>query len=175
MFLDAPKALMGLCEFWCPICSWTGGTLGLMFPTVSVLGLHVPNITCLCCHQILQEKLFSWGGNAWTGAFYIPMTHSTQALWKCSCEQHVLVAHKGSLHPAVACQVQLWGPCWDGLFVRLDTVLTEERQCLGWAVPDGEGECNTLARWSYFFASRKIINSCFQICKSACGYQHIAE
>lgn len=47
--------------------------LGLIFPTVSVLGLHMPNITCFCCQHILQEKLFSWGGNAWTGAFYIPI------------------------------------------------------------------------------------------------------
>lgn len=32
--------------------------------------------------NILQEKLLScWRGNAWTGAFYIPMTHSTQP-WK---------------------------------------------------------------------------------------------
>lgn len=143
--------------------------LGLIFPAVSVLGLHMPNITCLCCHQSLQEKLFPcWGGNAWKGAFYIPMTHSTQPLWKFSCwEQHVLVAHKDSLHPAVACQGQLLGDHWpaslagDELFVRLDTVLAEERQCMGWAVPDGEGECNTLGRWSYFFASRIIVNSCF--------------
>lgn len=54
--------------------------------------------------------------------------------------------------------IQLWpvrASCWeiadlaflgDELFVRLDIVLAEERQCMGWAVPDGEGECNTLGR-----------------------------
>lgn len=167
MVLDAPDALMGLSEFWCLICSWIGG---LIFPTASVLGLHMPNITCLRCHQSLQEKFFScWGGNAWTGAFYIPVTRSTRPLWKFSWwEQHVLVAYKDSLHPAVAFEGSLmlrdhWPASLAGdvLVVRLDTVFAEERQCMGWVLPDGEGEYNTWGRWSYFFASRKIVNSCF--------------
>lgn len=43
--------------------------VGLIFPTVSVLGLYISKITCLCCHQCLfvlfqlentlQEKLLS--------------------------------------------------------------------------------------------------------------------
>lgn len=110
--------------------------LGFIFPIVSVLGLHMPNITCLCYHRSLQEKLFScWRGNGWTGAFYIPMTHSTLPLWKFSrWEQRVLVAHKDSLHPAGTFQGQLFGDHWaaslagDGLVVRLDTVLAEK----GW-------------------------------------------
>lgn len=143
--------------------------LGLIFLTVSVLGLHMPNITCLCCHQGLQEKLFScWRGNAWTGTFYIPVAHSTRPLWKFAWwEKRVLVAHKDSLHSAGTFQGQLFGDHWpaplagDGLVVRLDIVLAEERQCMGWVLPDAEWECNTLGRWSYFFASRRTVNSCF--------------
>lgn len=30
--LDAPEALMGLSEFWCPICSWTAGTPWMNVP-----------------------------------------------------------------------------------------------------------------------------------------------
>lgn len=109
--LDAPEALMGLSKFWCPICSWTGEPLGWMSPTVSVFGLHIPSITCLCCHQSLQEKLLSWwGGNAWTGASYIPTAHSARPLWKFIWwEQHVLVLIK--IH-----FIQLWpfrASCWD--------------------------------------------------------------
>lgn len=77
--------------------------LGWMSSTVSVLGLHIPSITCLCCHQSLQEKLLSWwGGNARTRAFYIPTTHSARPLWKFIWwEQHVLVLVK--IH-----FIQLW-------------------------------------------------------------------
>lgn len=133
--------------------------LGLIFPTASVLGVHMPNITCLCCHQSLQEKLVScWGGNAWTGAFYIPMTHSTWPLWKFSrWEQHVLITHKDSLHPAVAFEGQLLGGHWpaslagEWLVVKLDAVLAEERQCVGWVLPDGEGGVQHLGKMILFF------------------------
>lgn len=107
MFLDAPKALMGLCEFWCPICSWTGGAPWINIPNSLCAWITHAQHHLLLLSAHPARKAFLLRRKCLNRSFLHP--YSTQPLWKCSCEQHVLVAHKDSPHPAVACQVQLLG------------------------------------------------------------------
>lgn len=163
VFLDAPKALMGLLSF--------GGPSAL--EQVESLGWIIPNSLCAWITQT-QHHLLVLSPEPARKAFLLrrrkclnrSFLHPYDTFNSATLEIYLVgaacpVAYKDALHPAVAFQGQLLGNHWpvslagDVLVVRLDTVLAEERQCMGWTLSDAEGECNTMGRWSYFFCLQK--------------------
>lgn len=137
--------------------------LGLLFLNLCAWITHVQHHLLVLSPGPARKAFLLLKRKCLNGSFL----HSYGTFNLATLEIHVVGAacpgcYKDSLHSAGTFQGQLFGDHWpatlagDGLVVRLDI-----RQCMGWALPDAEWECNTLGRQSLFFASRKTVNSCF--------------
>lgn len=75
LFLDAPKALMGLCEFWCPVCSWTGGTPWINIPNSLCAWITHAQHHLLVLSPEPARKAFLLGRKCLIRRFYIQLSH----------------------------------------------------------------------------------------------------